>query len=234
MRKLSSSVWWTWSGASRPGGATTSSSVYWPLVSAAVARTVASIPKNQRASPCLRPGLVVVVDILPPLDLGTVDPRSIISEKFLSTNSSHQMSPRRYDMSKRAAAVEETRRRIVEATIDLHTSKGILATSWEEIARRADVAPATVYRHFPTLDELLPACGELGMRQLALPSDEEIAELFRGTRSRRERLRRLVDEVFGLYGRGGDVLRAVRRERALLPPLQDDYERIEERLDALA
>jgi AcrR family transcriptional regulator len=137
-------------------------------------------------------------------------------------------------MSKRAAAVEETRRRIVEATIDLHTSKGILATSWEEIARRADVAPATVYRHFPTLDELLPACGELGMRQLALPSDEEIAELFRGARSRRERLRRLVDEVFGLYGRGGDVLRAVRRERALLPPLQDDHERIEERLDALA
>src|SRR5215207_4385301 len=64
-------------------------------------------------------------------------------------------------------------------------------------------------------------------------SDEEIAELFRGTRSRRERLRRLVDDLFGLYERGGDVLRAVRRERALLPPLQADHERIEERLDAL-
>jgi AcrR family transcriptional regulator len=143
------------------------------------------------------------------------------------------MSPRRYDMSKRAASVEETRRRIVEATIELHTSQGILATSWEEIARRADVAPATVYRHFPTLDELLPACGELGRRRLALPSHEEIAERFRGTRSRRERVRRLVDELFGLYERGGDVLRAVRRERALLSPLQKDHEEIEERLDAL-
>jgi AcrR family transcriptional regulator len=136
-------------------------------------------------------------------------------------------------MAKRAASVEETRRRIVEATMDLHTSQGILATSWEEIARRADVAPATVYRHFPTLDELLPACGELSMRQLALPSDEELAERFLGTRSRRERLRRLVDELFGLYERGGDVLRAVRRERALLSPLQEAHEEIEERLDAL-
>ena len=136
-------------------------------------------------------------------------------------------------MSKRAASVEETRRRIVEATLDLHTSQGILATSWEEIARRANVAPATVYRHFPTLDDLLPACGELGWRRLALPSDEELAERFRGTRSRRERLRRLVDELFGLYERGGDVLLAVRRDRALLSPLQEGYEEIEARLDAL-
>src|SRR5919204_1555788 len=134
------------------------------------------------------------------------------------------MSPRRYDMSNRSASVEETRRRIVEATIELHSSQGILATSWEEIARRADVAPATVYRHFPTLDELLPACGEQSMRQLALPSEEQIAERFRGARSRRERLRRLVEELFGLYERGGDVLRAVRRERALLLPLQEDHE----------
>lgn len=144
------------------------------------------------------------------------------------------MSPRRYDMTKRAGSVEQTRRRIVEATMDLHVSKGILATSWEEIARRADVAPATVYRHFPTLDELLPACGALSMQKLALPSDEEIAERFRGARSRRERLRRLVGELFGLYERGGDVLRAVRRERALLAPLQEAHEQIEARLDALA
>jgi hypothetical protein len=36
-----------------------------------------------------------------------------------------------------------------------------------------------------------------------------------------------------MYERGGDVLRVVRRERALLPPLQEDHEEIEERLDAL-
>jgi AcrR family transcriptional regulator len=143
------------------------------------------------------------------------------------------MSPRKYDMSKRAAAVEQTRRRIVEATMELHVTQGVLATSWEDIARRADVAPATVYRHFPTLDELLPACGEHSMRRLALPSDAEIAERFAGARSRRERLRRLAEALFGLYERGGDVLRAVRRERALLPPLQASHEEIEERLDAL-
>ncbi len=71
------------------------------------------------------------------------------------------------------------------------------------------------------------------MRRLALPSDEEIAERFRRARSRRERLRRLVGELFALYERGGDVLRVVRRERALPSPLQKDHERIEERLNAL-
>ncbi len=66
--------------------------------------------------------------------------------------------PRRYRMDARAASVEQTRRRIVEAAKILHADQGILGTSYEEIARRADVAPATVYRQFPTLSDLLPAC----------------------------------------------------------------------------
>ncbi len=70
--------------------------------------------------------------------------------------------------------------------------------------------------------------------RLSLPSDEEIAKRFRGARSRRERLRRLVGELFDLYERGADVLRAVRRERVLLAPLQEAHEEIEERLDAIA
>ena len=39
----------------------------------------------------------------------------------------------------------------------LHLEQGIVATTWEDIARRADVATATVYRHYPTLDELVGA-----------------------------------------------------------------------------
>ena len=41
--------------------------------------------------------------------------------------------------------MEETRRRIVEATLALHTEKGMFDTSWRDIARRADVSAATVY-----------------------------------------------------------------------------------------
>src|SRR5438477_12380561 len=68
------------------------------------------------------------------------------------------MSPRIYRMTRRAAANAETRRRIVDAAIALHAEKGVLGTSWPDIAKRADVALGTVYRHFPSLDQLVPAC----------------------------------------------------------------------------
>src|SRR5438093_12453937 len=68
------------------------------------------------------------------------------------------MAPRTYRMTRRAAANAETRRRIVDAAIALHAEKGILGTSWPDIARRADVALGTVYRYFPSLDQLVPAC----------------------------------------------------------------------------
>lgn len=141
--------------------------------------------------------------------------------------------PRKYDMSKRAAAVEATRRRIVEATAELHNSQGVLDTTWEQIAERADVAPATVYRHFPNLDVLLPACGALVMARLALPDAEHIEALFAGADTRRERIERLVSEVFAMYGRGGDVVWAVRRDRHLVPRLRAAHERIEAAIDAL-
>ena len=77
--------------------------------------------------------------------------------------------PRHYDMSKRALAREETRRRIVEATAKLHGERGVFGTSWQDIAKEADVSVATVYAHFPSLDELLPACGAHVMELIRPP-----------------------------------------------------------------
>jgi len=57
-------------------------------------------------------------------------------------------------MDARQAAKDALRRRIVDATMALHLEKGVVATSFDDIARKADVAVATVYRHFPTLHEL--------------------------------------------------------------------------------
>lgn len=141
--------------------------------------------------------------------------------------------PRRYDRSRRAAAAEETRRRIVAATEELHATHGVLATSWEDIAKHAGVAVGTVYRHFPRLDELLAACGELSMARLALPTAEEISERLAGARSGRERLRRAVAEAYGVYERGGDVVGAIRRDREHVSLLQADHERVEQALAAI-
>ena len=71
-------------------------------------------------------------------------------------------------MSLRSAAVAQTRRRIIDATRALHTERGIAATSWDDIAARAGVGVGTVYRHFPTLDELVPACSAVSQEIVAL------------------------------------------------------------------
>ena len=66
-------------------------------------------------------------------------------------------------MTRRASAVAQTRRRIIDATRELHTERGIGATSWDDIAARAGVGVGTVYRHFPSPDDLIPACGAAAM-----------------------------------------------------------------------
>jgi AcrR family transcriptional regulator len=143
------------------------------------------------------------------------------------------MSPRKYVMTSRAQAVEATRRRIVEATVAAHRDLGIQATSWEEIARRAGVGVGTVYRHFASLDELLPACGEVVTTTLALPAEDEIPALFAGTRSTQARIERLVGEVFDIYERGAAFIENIRRERKELHQLERWHRGIEAVLDTL-
>lgn len=125
------------------------------------------------------------------------------------------MTPREYDMSRRAAAVDETRRRIVEATIELHGKHGVFGTTWRAIAEHADVSVATVYKHFPTLDELVPACGELLMERIGPPSPGDAAAAIGDGGSAAERLERAAHELFGFYERGGPHLEVDVREREL-------------------
>lgn len=125
------------------------------------------------------------------------------------------MAPRKYSMGKRTASVEDTRRRIVEATLTLHSNKGIFDTSWKDIAEHADVSVATVYKHFPSLDELVPACGALIMAITQPPSYEDAARIFGDAGTIEERLRRLVSELFGFYERAGTYLEVGPKERQL-------------------
>ena len=67
------------------------------------------------------------------------------------------MTKRSYTMQRRATLEAETRERIVRATVALHAKHGGLRTSYAMIAQRAQVAPQTVYNHFPELDALFDA-----------------------------------------------------------------------------
>lgn len=136
-------------------------------------------------------------------------------------------------MSERAAAVERTRERIVAATVDAHRELGIQSTSWDEIARRAGVGVGTVYRHFRTLGELLPACGEIVEQTMGLPAPAEIPQAFQGARSLRARIERLVALVFTIYERAGAHIQNIRNERDQIAQLEPWHQMIESSLAAL-
>jgi AcrR family transcriptional regulator len=143
------------------------------------------------------------------------------------------MSPRKYDMSRRASAVAQTRRRIIDAARELHGEQGIAATSWDDIAARAGVGVGTVYRHFPSLDELIPACGDISNQIVALPDPRGVPSLFDGLADPRARVERLVREAFAIYERGAAELRAIRNEPDVHPRVAEDAEALEASLSAL-
>jgi AcrR family transcriptional regulator len=105
------------------------------------------------------------------------------------------MPKRSYSMDRRAALEADTRERIVRATVALHAERGALGTSYAMIAKRAQVAPQTVYNHFPELGALLGACTG-HVRDRAPPLD---AETFRSGRSPAARLRLLAQAVFARH-----------------------------------
>jgi AcrR family transcriptional regulator len=124
-------------------------------------------------------------------------------------------------MDKRKAAADDTRARIVEAAVGLHAEKGALATTWQDIARRADVAVGTVYHHFPSLDELLPACTGYGMRQHPPPTPE----ILQGIGNTAERVRRFVAVWFAFYEQTAPWQRWYRDTPDLLPVVRQTLER---------
>jgi AcrR family transcriptional regulator len=125
------------------------------------------------------------------------------------------MAPRKYTLGKRVEAVEETRRRIIDATFELHNEKGILATSMQEIAERADVSLRTVYNHYPTTDDLVVGCGGKVMALLAPPTPE----IFDGLTTVEGRVLRMLQEQFAMYERGSVPLETGLREESAVPAL---------------
>lgn len=68
------------------------------------------------------------------------------------------MAPRAYNNETRQQQQAGLKARIASAAAQLHAAKGVLATSYAEIAQSARVSLPTVYKHFPSLDELVQAC----------------------------------------------------------------------------
>lgn len=105
------------------------------------------------------------------------------------------MARRRYEMGKRARSAEETRRRLVEATVALHAEQGIADTTMKQIAHRAGVSVGTAYHHFPTYDDAIVACGT-HVTSVYKPPAEEI---FTHGMTLADRVAALTRAMFAFY-----------------------------------
>lgn len=115
---------------------------------------------------------------------------------------------RPYTMKRRAEQQAETRRRIVEAAVDLHGSVGPALTSLSMVAERAGVQRHTLYAHFPDERSLHLACSGLAMERDPLPD----AGPWRGIPDRRDRLRAGLRALYGWYGRNAELAACVLRD----------------------
>jgi AcrR family transcriptional regulator len=87
-----------------------------------------------------------------------MDPDATAVKTAKDESSPPSRAGRKVTLRARAARQGQTRERIVAAAVDLHESVGPLATTITAIAERAGVQRLTVYRHFPTEEELFTAC----------------------------------------------------------------------------
>ena len=137
-------------------------------------------------------------------------------------------------MARRATRFSQTRERIVQAAVKLHGKQGITETSWAAIGESARVSTATVYRHFPSLESLIPACAHATFAAGArLPSAQEIAQQFVGLMTASERLERLIRDSSGCYERGESWLDACRREARTVAAVADAMQTQDRALGAL-
>jgi AcrR family transcriptional regulator len=102
---------------------------------------------------------------------------------------------RSYRLGRRAALQEQTRRRIVEAAVDLHCTIGPARTTVSQIAERAGVQRHTYYAHFPDERSLFLACSALALERGPLPDFEQLSAIAPG----RKRVRQGLEWLYAWY-----------------------------------
>jgi AcrR family transcriptional regulator len=120
---------------------------------------------------------------------------------------------RKYDMKRRAKRQEETRRRIVEATVEMHESVGMARTTISAIAEKAGVQRLTVYRHFPDERALFTACRGYWLAANPPPDPASWSQVL----DPEERLRKALAEVYAYHRRTEPMMANLVRDAQVMP-----------------
>jgi AcrR family transcriptional regulator len=126
---------------------------------------------------------------------------------------------RKYELKRRAEAQADTRRRIVEAAIQLHSTKGPARTTFSEVAQLAGVQRATLYSHFGDERELGFACSGLYSERNPAPDPEAWLAL-----DGEERLRRGLREMYAFYERNQGMFSRVFADMQTHEPTREMFE----------
>jgi AcrR family transcriptional regulator len=124
---------------------------------------------------------------------------------------------RKYELKRRAMRQEETRRRIVEAAVELHTILGPARTTVSAVADRAGVQRHTYYRHFPDEWSLRLACSGLHQERDPFPDPEPWGAIADPAK----RLRRGLGELYAYFARNEALLANLARDAAIDPPTRE-------------
>lgn len=79
--------------------------------------------------------------------------------------------------SKREAAKQEKRERIIEAAVRVFAQKGFYTANVKDVARAAGVADGTIYLYFKNKDDLLISLFEHKMKNILLRFEEELKDI---------------------------------------------------------
>jgi AcrR family transcriptional regulator len=137
---------------------------------------------------------------------------------------------RKYELKKRAQRQEETRQRIIEAAVELHTSVGSAQTTISAIAARAGVERHTVYAHFPDEPALFAACAGHWRAAHPFPDVTHWLELDAPD----ARLRGVLDELYAWYESVESDLAVLLRDSQFVPAHADEMARTARRMRQLA
>jgi AcrR family transcriptional regulator len=120
---------------------------------------------------------------------------------------------RTYELKRRAERQQETRLRILEAAVELHSTIGPSRTTVKAIAERAGVTRPTVYAHFPDDRSLLQACSGL-VRETVPPPDPTA---WRTVSDPGDRLQTALRDLYDYYERLEPLLENVQRDAVAMP-----------------
>jgi AcrR family transcriptional regulator len=137
-------------------------------------------------------------------------------------------SKRPYESRKRSDAAAKTRRRITNAAVHLHGSVGPAHTTISGIAERAGVTRVTVYKHFPTLEDVFRACSA---HWLAAHPWPDVGK-WEAISDPDERLARALRELYAFLRSNQGMVANLHRDLEALPAL--NQERIRARPAAMA